>query len=243
VALDPTKHTAYVTNFDDGTVSVIDTSTNTVTATLAVGSGPFGVAFDLTTHTAYVANRLSNTVSVIVAAVTGLAPTITGLAQVGQTLTAHEGTVDPADAALTYQWSQNGNPINNATASTYKLKAAQAGKAITVTITASKSPLDPQTATSTATPNVREKVDSPQVKLDGSTVTHGSSVGIHGQGLVPGTTYTVRIDSTTVGTFTADQYGEINGNITVPSSTKPGIHIVTVTAPNGKVSSTTLVVK
>ncbi|MFF3684429.1 YncE family protein, partial [Streptomyces sp. NPDC002187] len=35
---------AYVANSVDGTVSVIDTATNTVTTTIPVGSGPFGVA-------------------------------------------------------------------------------------------------------------------------------------------------------------------------------------------------------
>ncbi|MGW0615415.1 hypothetical protein [Streptomyces sp. NPDC002788] len=35
---------AYVTNLDSDTVSVIDTTTNTVTATIPVDSGPVGVA-------------------------------------------------------------------------------------------------------------------------------------------------------------------------------------------------------
>ena len=37
---------AYVTNSADGTVSVLDTITNTITATVPVGSDPFGVAVD-----------------------------------------------------------------------------------------------------------------------------------------------------------------------------------------------------
>ena len=64
VAADPTTHTAYVTNVDDDTVSVIDEATGTVTATITVGTGPDGVAVDPTSHTAYVAN-LTGTVSVI----------------------------------------------------------------------------------------------------------------------------------------------------------------------------------
>lgn len=35
---------AYVTNQNDDTVSVIDTSSNTVIATIPVGNGPFGIA-------------------------------------------------------------------------------------------------------------------------------------------------------------------------------------------------------
>src|SRR5918993_1225982 len=55
---------AYVTNFSDNTVSVIDTATNTVTTTVSVGAGPRGVAITPGGAFAYVAN-LSGTVSVI----------------------------------------------------------------------------------------------------------------------------------------------------------------------------------
>ncbi|MFC8235320.1 YncE family protein, partial [Streptomyces sp. NPDC057284] len=55
---------AYVTNFGSGNVSVIDT-TNTVVATVPVGSGPQGVAITPNGRRAYVTNRTSNTVSVI----------------------------------------------------------------------------------------------------------------------------------------------------------------------------------
>ncbi|WP_257208097.1 hypothetical protein [Bacillus cereus] len=40
----PNGNFAYVTNNDDHTVSVIDTSSNSVVATVPVGSRPFGVA-------------------------------------------------------------------------------------------------------------------------------------------------------------------------------------------------------
>jgi YVTN family beta-propeller protein len=54
-----------VANETDGTVSVIDGDTNTVTATIPVGSFPFGVAADPGTKTIYVTNSGDNTVSVI----------------------------------------------------------------------------------------------------------------------------------------------------------------------------------
>ncbi len=56
---------AYVTNSSSNSVSVIDTSTNTVVATVAVGSNPVGVAITPDGTRAYVANQLSNSVSVI----------------------------------------------------------------------------------------------------------------------------------------------------------------------------------
>src|ERR1700730_16017656 len=57
---------AYVANGGDGTVSVIDTATNTVVGIpIPVGKEPFGVAVTPDGKHAYVANRGSNNVSVI----------------------------------------------------------------------------------------------------------------------------------------------------------------------------------
>ncbi len=73
-AVDPGTHTVYVTstraadpagNIEHGTVSVIDASTRTVTATVPVGYHPDRVAVDPGTHTVYVTNTLDSTVSVI----------------------------------------------------------------------------------------------------------------------------------------------------------------------------------
>jgi YVTN family beta-propeller protein len=57
-----------VTNAGDGTVSVIDAATRTVTATIPVGGDPDGVAVDPAARTAYVTNASDGTVSVISAA-------------------------------------------------------------------------------------------------------------------------------------------------------------------------------
>ena len=56
---------AYITNSDDNSVSVIDTATNTVTATVSVGNNPWGIAVNPNGKKVYVANRGSNNVSVI----------------------------------------------------------------------------------------------------------------------------------------------------------------------------------
>jgi len=58
----------YVTNALDNTVSVIDTATASVIATVPVGSGPAAVAVTPNGRFAYVVNQLGNTVSVISAA-------------------------------------------------------------------------------------------------------------------------------------------------------------------------------
>ena len=77
VAVDPSTHTAYVTNADDDTVSVIDAATRAVTATIPVGPSPYGVAVDPAAGTVYVANDSAHgTVSVINAATRAVTATI-----------------------------------------------------------------------------------------------------------------------------------------------------------------------
>ena len=63
--MNPAGTRVYVTNYDSNNVSVIDTATNTVVATVTVGSDPFGVSENPAGTKVYVANQGSNNVSVI----------------------------------------------------------------------------------------------------------------------------------------------------------------------------------
>jgi autotransporter-associated beta strand protein/YVTN family beta-propeller protein len=56
---------AYVTNLLDGTISFVNTATNTVTATVGVGSYPSGIALSSDGTIAYVTNELDGTVSFV----------------------------------------------------------------------------------------------------------------------------------------------------------------------------------
>jgi YVTN family beta-propeller protein len=79
VAITPNGAYAYVTNNGIGSdsVSVISTATNTVTATVTVGSYPWGVAITPNGEYAYATNYGSDTVSVISTATTASpSPTI-----------------------------------------------------------------------------------------------------------------------------------------------------------------------
>src|SRR5437763_155305 len=60
-----TSHTAYVTNRGSGSVTPIDTTTNTAGTAITVGSGPFGVAITPDGKTAYVANHGPSSVTPI----------------------------------------------------------------------------------------------------------------------------------------------------------------------------------
>jgi len=55
----------FVTDHGSNTVSVIDSSTLTVIATIVVGSNPHVAVFDFTNGEMYVSNEGSNTVSAI----------------------------------------------------------------------------------------------------------------------------------------------------------------------------------
>jgi len=91
VAMNPAGTTAYVTNFsqgsNNGTVSVIDTASNTVTATITVGANPVGVALNPAGTLAYVTNNSqgssNGTVSVIDTANDANQNTVIATIQVG----------------------------------------------------------------------------------------------------------------------------------------------------------------
>ncbi len=61
-------------------------------------------------------------------------PTFAGAEKVGSLLTARAGSWSPT-ATLTYQWVADGTPIRGATASTYRLTAAERGRKVHVVVT------------------------------------------------------------------------------------------------------------
>ena len=65
IGLNTNAQTAYITNRNDNTVSVINVATNIVSAIITVGSSPGGVSVSPDGSKVYVANYSSNTVSVI----------------------------------------------------------------------------------------------------------------------------------------------------------------------------------
>ncbi|GAA1987294.1 hypothetical protein [Microbacterium pumilum] len=84
---------------------------------------------------------------------TAPAPVVSGAKQVGSTLTAAAGTWAPA-ATLTYQWKRSGAAISGATKSTYQLTTSDAGKTMTVTVTAKRTSYTTATRTSVPTTTV-----------------------------------------------------------------------------------------
>lgn len=99
--------TAYIANSDDNTVSVIDIATNLVTATIAVGSSPFGVSVSPDGNKVYVANNNSNTVSVINTANNTVTATIAvGNQPIGISVSPDGNKIYVAN------WGTNSNSVN-----------------------------------------------------------------------------------------------------------------------------------
>jgi len=82
--------------------------------------------------------------------VSGPAPTISGTAKVGVTLTAKAGTWT-SGSTISYRWYANGAAISGATKSTFVPAAAQLGAKVTVTVTATKSGWSSNSKSSAAT--------------------------------------------------------------------------------------------
>jgi len=78
-------------------------------------------------------------------------PTVSGTAKVGAKLTATAGTWSASGTTAAYQWLRAGTAIEGANASTYVLGAADLGKTVAVTVTASKPGYVTASATSAST--------------------------------------------------------------------------------------------
>ncbi len=93
------------------------------------------------------------------------APTITGTAQVGETLTADVSSIADSDGltnvSYSYQWIARGSDIDGATGSTYELTSSEQGQTIQVRVTFTDDADHEETLTSGATSAVAAKPNSP----------------------------------------------------------------------------------
>lgn len=98
-------------------------------------------------------------------------PTVTGTPLVGGVLTVATGEWSPVPDTTTYQWKRNGVSIPGATGSTYRLTASDAGKSITVSVTASKSGYVTTSTTSAAKkiPTPKKFATVPTPRISGTT--------------------------------------------------------------------------
>jgi YVTN family beta-propeller protein len=107
---------AYITNYLSNNVSVINTTTNNVTATMPVGIGPTGVAVSPDGTKVYVANEVSNNVSVIDTATNQVTATV----PVGNY---PDGVAVSPDGQNVYVANQNDNTVSVINTTTNKVTA------------------------------------------------------------------------------------------------------------------------
>ena len=151
-------------------------------------------------------DTVETTLTVESQATTPGAPTITGTAQVGQTLTADTTAIVDADGltnvSYTYQWirvatDNTETNISGATASTYTLVAADQGTTIKVRVSFTDDASNAETLTSTATAVVSAAPNTPATGAP--TITGTAQVG---QTLTADTTAIVDADGLTNVSYT-----------------------------------------
>ena len=106
-------------------------------------------------------------------------PTITGTAQVGETLTANTTGIADSDglinANFTYQWLADDTDITDATGSTYTLAAADEGKTVKVRVSFTDDRGHQETLTSTATAAVTAAPSPLTVSVESAPTSHNGS--------------------------------------------------------------------
>ena len=142
-------------------------------------------------------------------------PTVTGTPEVGRTLTAGTGSWNPSDGlSFDYQWLADGAPIAGAVSPTYVLQAGDAGKRISVRVTASRTNSADGVATSAETATVTS--GQPPITNNGVPVISDTTPEV-GQALTstPGTWSQPNGDLTFARQWTAD-------GVDIPGATAAG---------------------
>jgi hypothetical protein len=107
----------------------------------------------------------------------GPTATISGTAQVGQSLLADAGAPNPSPDALAYQWYADGTPVSGATGPSFRLTSGQRGRHLTVTITATKAGYTAASDTSDPTAAVgSERAPTVQLTADRVQIRRGEAV-------------------------------------------------------------------
>ncbi|MBM7517930.1 carboxypeptidase regulatory-like domain-containing protein [Nocardioides nitrophenolicus] len=123
--------------FQEGTATPIGTGSTLVVPASALGKK---LTVEVTaTATGYGTSSAVSDPTAAVATGTfahSVAPTISGAAKVGGTVTAVEGTWSPTPAGYAYRWFQDGTLIADATGKTLVVPAGALGKPLTVEVTA-----------------------------------------------------------------------------------------------------------
>ena len=105
------------------------------------------------------------------------APEVSGKAKVGSRLRVTPGTWNRPGLTYTYQWLRDGSPIAGATTTSYRLRAADAGRRISVRVGASAPGVKPASATTAPVRVARAKSRS-RVTLDKNRLAQGQKLTV-----------------------------------------------------------------
>ncbi|MDQ2624898.1 MAG: hypothetical protein M3Y20_07030, partial [Actinomycetota bacterium] len=114
------------------------------------------------------------------------APVVSGSAKVGSTLHASGGSWPVPDVTLAYQWLRDGSSIVGATSSSYKLVTADAGRKVTVRVTASRADYGSSSSATSSQVSVAKLKAKAKVKLAKKTVKVGKRAKVTVRVQVPG---------------------------------------------------------
>ncbi|MDF1488843.1 5'-nucleotidase C-terminal domain-containing protein [Tessaracoccus caeni] len=154
------------------------------------------------------------------------APKITGKAVVGQTLKADPGTWSETGVSFAYEWKLNGTAIKGASSSSYKVAKGDAGKKLTVTVTAAKEGFTSASATSkSVTVKAKTVKNTSKPKITGKAAVGHKVKASSGTWSEKGLTYSYqwKLNGKKIKGATKSAY-------TVPTSAKGKKLTVTVTA-------------
>ena len=162
---------------------------------------------------------------------TGLAPTITGKTRETYTLTAAPGPVDP-NAGLAHQWKVDGTPIVGATSATYVPRKADAGRRLSVTVTATYPDADPLVKTSPTT----SRISSPykRLVLASKEVQRGEKFPVVATGFGKNQRVKIILGGVTRYKGRADANGTVAKWVSFKSNTKYGKRTVRVSGYNSR---------
>lgn len=161
--------------------------------------------------------------------VAGPTASITGVARIGQKLTAHRGSPVPTPDGYAYKWYANGAAIAGKTSSSLTLGTAQVGKVIAVRVYAQKAGFLTINDLSSPTGKVSGlKAKRLTLKPDEDTVRVGQKVApVEVSGLSSGETWTLYFDGVQIKSGTANSKGKVRTSYVVPNKPK-GKHTLRV---------------
>lgn len=147
-------------------------------------------------------------------------PSVDGIAKLGQTLTVDTGAFRPTDADVAIQWLRDGEPVPNATGSTYQISNVDLGSRISARVTLTRAGYTDSVVVSD--PTARVKTD-PQLRVRVRHLDHRHGVRL-----------TISVDAPGLETVTGPVVVRVAGVARELTLRNGKAHVVLTDLPTGK---------